>query len=409
MRLIGVRHRVKQTAKGEARPTMVAIKDGDHLVTHELADDQAELDFLLHLFPIAWRPAEEGDNPSSYQARHCKWTKDEVSGAQVLAKVPVEFEGLHRDDVVLMSLGGSGDRFAAALSRRGEEVGAKVCRVPSFHLKDLRGEAVKEDDHLNLIRIFEASADVFREMTPRDRALIRVREAYFARQEAQRARIGCEQRLRQQFIGKIFLSEEGRYPEGEVEALFDEAKANDKVFQGLLTEERQRDRDLKKVVHALPVWKIFEDIEGAGETIAAGIVSVIGDIRRFANKKKLKAFCGAHVMSDGRMPRRRAGQVANWVPNARQALHLLTDQFNRRPDSVWGQKLREYKVKLRERHPEPILVPSDPTDPKSKMVKRYTNGHIHKMALRRTATKFVEWLYREWTKLETEVPAPVLN
>ncbi len=408
MRLIGVRHRVKKTAKGEARPTMVAIKDGDRTVVHELADDQAELDFLLHLFPIAWRPAVEGDNPSLYRSRHCKWKKDKESGAEVLAQVPVEFEGLISDDTVLMSLGGSGDRFAAALSRRGEEVEAKVCRLPPFSLKELRGEVGKDDDHLNLIRIFETQPDVFREMTPRDRALIRVREAYFARQEVQRARIGCEQRLRQQFIGTIFLSEEGRYPEGEVEALFDAAKANDKVFQGLLAEEKQRDRDLKVVVHALSVWKIFEGVEGAGVAIAAGIISAVGDIRLFANEKKLKAFCGVHVLSDGRIPRRRSGQVANWSPRAKQALYLLADQFNRRPDSDWGKKLREYKVKLRAKHPEPILVSSDPSDPNSKKVKRYTDGHIHKMALWRTVTKFVEWLYREWSKLERETSTPAL-
>ncbi len=32
--------------------------------------------------------------------------------------------------------------------------------------------------------------------------------------------------------------------------------------------------------------------------------------------------------------------------------------------------------------------------------KRYTKGHIHKMAVQRTLTKFVEWLWREWWKLE---------
>ncbi|MBI4437562.1 hypothetical protein HY631_01285 [Candidatus Uhrbacteria bacterium] len=31
--------------------------------------------------------------------------------------------------------------------------------------------------------------------------------------------------------------------------------------------------------------------------------------------------------------------------------------------------------------------------------KRYTDGHIHKMALWRTVTKFVEWLADQWSEL----------
>jgi hypothetical protein len=34
--------------------------------------------------------------------------------------------------------------------------------------------------------------------------------------------------------------------------------------------------------------------------------------------------------------------------------------------------------------------------------KRYTDGHIHKMALWRTATQFVRWLFRQWWALERQ-------
>lgn len=48
MRTIGIRHRRKRTAEGEARPTMVAIKNDDGSIKElELADDQAELDFAF--------------------------------------------------------------------------------------------------------------------------------------------------------------------------------------------------------------------------------------------------------------------------------------------------------------------------------------------------------------------------
>jgi len=118
---------------------------------------------------------------------------------------------------------------------------------------------------------------------------------------------------------------------------------------------------------------------------------------------KVKHQCGVHIASDGSFPRRRAGQVANWSPQARQALYLLCDQFNRRPDSEWGQKLLAQKAKYRQTHPEPVEVEKEVTQNGKKVkktVKLYTDGHIHKMALKWCATKFVEWMSREWLRLE---------
>ncbi len=226
--------------------------------------------------------------------------------------------------------------------------------------------------------------------------LIRVREAYFARTEAMKARIGCEQRLRQRFIGRVFLTE-NMYPEGRLEDEYDSLKANDKILQALLQEERRREAELKQAVRRLTVWEeIFEPLEGVGEMIAARLVVAIGDIRRFKTDAQLKKFCGVHVLPDGKFVRRRSGEVANWHPEARQALYLLGDQFNRRPESVWGKKLREYKRRFREKYPEPVETPGAG----GRKVKKYTDGHIHKMATWRTITKFVEWLHHEWSRLE---------
>jgi hypothetical protein len=246
--------------------------------------------------------------------------------------------------------------------------------------------------------------------------MIRVKEALALRQDAQKARIGCEQRLYQSLVGQIFLSEEGRYPEGLIEDQYDKLKASDTILQGLVAEEELRHKQLERVVKSLEIWeKIFEGVKGCGPRIVAALVSAIGDIRRFAvpvdyngattpeekKKRKFSAInktlakvkhqCGAHIDQDGRFPRRRAGQLANWSPQARQALYLLCEQFNRRPDSVWGQKLITQKVKYRQAHPQVIEIDGK---------KRYTDGHIHKMALKWSATKFVEWFSREWLKLE---------
>lgn len=348
-RIIGIRHRVKRTTEGEAHPTELYILDGDFLTTQKWLDtEDDELNFV----------------------------RSEVKDGDCFATI----------------FGGSGNSFVYALSRMGEKKGAKVYRIPAFNLKTERGEQGKEDDVKLLAKLFRDKPHLFYEVRSRDEALIEVVECYRARVEAMKARIACGNRLKSAFIGRLFRNPDGHYPEGQIEDLFDAEKANDKILEALMKEERLRERELTRAIEALDVYnEVFKSVEGCGMSIAAGIISAVGDIRRFETKAKFKAFLGVHVMSDGRFPRRRGGQVSNWSPSGRQALYLFGEQMNRRPKSVWGKKLREYKLRLREKHPEVVEVGGK---------KRYTDGHIHKMALWRTITKFAEWLYNEWWKLE---------
>jgi len=357
-RIIGIRHRVKHTADNEARPTQLWFGYGSDQGLVELKAEQDELEFVRN--------------------------------------------GLESGDKVAMVLGGSGDSLAYALSRAGEEKGVRVFRIPAFLLKEMRGESDKDDDARLLADMLAAFPERFYEVRARDRALIEVVESFRARMDAMRARIACEQRLRASFIGKTFRSPDGFYPEGVLEDLFDVEKASDKILAALVAEEKGRNSDLTKALERLDVYtQIFADVEGCGMSVSAGIIAAVQDIRRFESPAKLKAFLGAHLVmdEDGEgfvFARRRRGRISNWNPDGRQALYLFADQMNRRPKSVWGLKLREYKVKFRRKHPEVVVVGGK---------KRYTDGHIHKMATWRTITKFVEWLYREWWALEGGVPA----
>lgn len=394
-RVIGIRHRVKKTADGEARPTELCIFDGNETEMLELEDDNAELDFILGRFPVSYRDAKPEDDLAALPAHHMKRRKT-PDGEK--SRIPNGHVGLMAGDVVAMTLGGSGDRLAYALSRRAEAVGATVMRIPPFDLKAGRKEGEKDGDAALLARLAAEKPHLFTKVTSRDRQGILLRESLRAREDAMKARIGCEQRLRQQLIGAVFCREDGLFPEGSIEQSFDELKANDVILKALTTEERKRERELTKIVESLDVYeKVFAGVEGAGPMIAARLIAAIGDVRKFATDAKLKAFCGAHVLKDGGFARRRSGTVSNWSPTARQALYLLGDQFNRRPNSVWGAKLREYKRKFREKHPVPVIVDGK---------KRYGDGHIHRMATWRTLTKFVEWLWREWMRIERGETSP---
>ncbi len=419
-RFIGIRHRVKQTAEGEARPTQVVILDefGKVWAAYPLEDEQAEYDFLLGKFSTYFRSLQAGEEvPSSIPDRHLKLRK--VKKGEVLPegsvtrtigrelyrvdKIACGFGGLALGDRVAMVLGGSGDYFALALARRGEELeGAYVFRMPAAKLKGLRDDASKDDDALLLAQTLQARAELFYEVRPRDREIIAVRVAFGARIDVMKARIACEQRLGKRFIGSIFCGPDGYFPEGNLEKQYDEVKANDVVLSAMLAEETRRERELEKLVKATGVWQsVIGDIEGMGWAIASRIVSGVVDIRRFPNKTKFKAFAGVHILLSGKFPRRRSGQLSNWNPDVRQALYLLGDQFNRRPGSYWGQKLLLNKAYFRRVHPEPVAD--------EKGVKKYTNGHIHKMAIWRTLSQFVMWLYREWTRYENDPERFVLD
>lgn len=465
MRIIGIRHRVKKTAEGEARPTQVVILKDGKTINLELETETDELDFVLGRFPTSFRKVENGDDISSTPFHHIKFRKlkedenvedfhaSQVAKAgktvEVAQQIPATHEGLRSGDKIAMMLGGSGDNLAFALARCGQEIGASVHRVPPFIFKRERGKegvseaTAKEQQAELLVKHFVARTGDFYEVGPRDLSLIWLRECLRSRVDAMKARIACEQRLRQHLIGATFCSPEGKFPEGDIEKQFDKAKADDKISQALTSEEAKRERELVKACEALDIYtELFKPVTGLGPMIASRIIGAVIDIRRFETKAKLRAFCGVHLLGDGRFPRRRNNEVANWNGDCRQALFLLGDQFNRRPDSEWGTKLIWAKAKYRMTHPNPILVVKngDKNEMRYELIEgqytkssngtytvtvsdngetrevkglkgtlRYTNGHIHKMATWYTLGKFIERLFKDWWNLERATARPKSN
>lgn len=463
-RQIGIRHRIKLTAAGEPRPTEVYISDlnGKKPAKYTLATETDELDFLLDRFPTKMRPVEKDDDVSVFLSHQVKWRelkKDEdwtapehqrrtvgKSRFEAMA-VPVSFDGYKPSDVALMALGGSGDRFAFALSRRGEEINAVVKRVNARILKEEREERGfdNDDDAQLLVKIAQEKPALFYQVRRRDRDLIAVREILFDRVATMRERIAAQQRLRQRCIGRVFINEDARYPEGDLEEQFDAVRANDVILTNLTDEEEKRKIELEKALAEIAVYQmIFQTVEGIGPLTAAPIIAAIGDVTRFPGEAQFKAYCGVHVQLDGTFPRSRrdygakssapasapeddeeiteetlAAEVEKvaeetkqrrgpqWNRAVRQAFYLIGDQFNRRPNTVWGIKLREYKLKFRTAHPDVMckkcgkVFSSECKKARHKTM--YTDGHIHKMGIWRTVTKFAEWLYKEWYALETRL------
>ena len=354
VRVIGVRHQRKVTTEGEPRPTELCI----------LEDGQAQRVLL-----------ETEDDELAFVKTACQTT-----------------------DTYAMVLGGSGDALAVAFARHG----ATVMRIPSFLLKQERGNADKDDDAELLAKLAVARPELFYVVSLRDQAIIRVAALWQLCEKAMQARIACGNRLQQRLVGRL-LMDEGEWPEGKFKDLVKAVKANDGVYQALDADEHRYLREMTKELERLDVYtQLFQPLEGIGPKIAARIIAAVQDIRRFPTVNACKAYCGLHVGPEGQFVRRRHGQVANYSPVGRQAFYLLTDQFNRRPKSIWGAKLLENKRRLREKHPTVEEVEKN-----GRKVKRYSDGHILKMAMWRTVTQFAVWLYFEWWKLEGGWKAPV--
>ncbi len=449
MRYIGIRHRVKKTADLEPRPTQVGIREAETTKSYNLESEQDELDFVKGVFPTAYRPIVDGEDLSGFREHQIKWRKlkDEEKPEQfapnrlvkegkktyyVATKVPVEFDGLLEGDRVAMMLGGSGDYFAFALTKRGEKVGARVYRIPPFVFDTKRTTRDKDQDCHRLAELLMQEPQLFYGVNTPDRDLIGMRIKLDERIDAMNDRIACEQRLRQRFIGEIFCSEDGEFPEGAIEKEFAALQTNDTILQTLLREEAGCERKLIKAVEGLEVYqKVFAPIDGCGPFLASRIIGDVQDVRRFKKVSRFRAYCGTHVQTwwkcaneacsklvalkrEGtpkpetcpkcngksfveyrRFPRRRNDSVANWKENSRQAFFLLaSDQAKKRPNTFYGWVLRAAKLFFRSKHERATV--------EGKLV--YSDGHIHKMGIWRTATINTDQIYLAWWKLHGGAP-----
>lgn len=402
-RLISIQHRVKFGEEKYPTELLILCRNQETKLSMETETD--ELDWLRGRFPTEYKQVENVDDLVGIYSRHIVWKKlknqEEVLGHSsdllkqegkewfLATKVPSTYDGLKAGDQVLMVLGGSGDNLAYAIARQADKIGAELYRVPAFCLP---GDKKKDVSLEALIKLWMHNREKFYRVEPRDLTIIHLREVHRARIEAMKARIGAEARLRQRLIGQVFRDEFGADFEGSIEDLFNQEKANDAVLMSLVAEEKAREKELIKTIEQVPIYQtLFKPITGVGPLTSAKIISGIVDIRRFKTASKLVKFCGVHVLEDGRFVRRRSGEVANWNNEIRQACFLLGDQMNRRQNSYWGQELLKAKARLRVIHPEVVIENGK---------KRYTNGHIHKMATWRTITRFVEHLHKTWWELE---------
>lgn len=186
------------------------------------------------------------------------------------------------------------------------------------------------------------------------------------------------------------------------------------------------------VLNMIRDWKLANSKAQDAKLLNEAITTLV-EVRKLTMRAysrgmaKFRAYCGVHLRTIDKngnpihprlqFPRKRRRSevstgLANWNNAIRQALYLLVEQANRRPESFWGKKLLENKKRFRAKHPEPEMIPSaDPKTGKDKinaktgevvLVECYTIGHIHKMAWWATAQQIANHIFNEWNKIEDE-------
>lgn len=434
-RIIGIKHGQKKKLSEDepAQPTYVYITDdtGAALGDYKLWLEDEEMDFLLGRLPVEYAKTGAETDLTPYNPRQIKWRElkpedDETSAplnlrrehrkpdsrqtvTMVATSVPVKFDGLQPDDTVITILGGSGGYYIAALAERLQQSGGKMYQLPAYVLAERAGkDRDKSKDARLLTEIFSREPNIFYFVEEQDKNLVILREAVLALLKIMRVRIACEQNIVQRLRSDAFRQAArqvksewslNQCPPGsvvnsdsDIKVLYQQALAEDGIYQGMVKIEKEAEKRVAKILKTLPVYQeVFEPIERLGTRIAMRIITAVVDIRRFPTLPKFWKFCGVHV-ENGIFPRKRKGQRFPGNPLARQAFYLfVADQCNKAPASHWGKVLRAYKVKFRAVHPEVVVVQGK---------KRYTDAHIHKMGIWRTATKVAEYIYKRWRWME---------
>lgn len=120
----------------------------------------------------------------------------------------------------------------------------------------------------------------------------------------------------------------------------------------------------------------LKHVKGVGPLLSASLMANIGSPERFNTVGQLWAYCGEHVI-DGKAPRRKKGNKANWNSNLRMTLFKAASSFIKY--DCFGRKLYdEYKL---------FYIERDSIEPK---------WQPHKRAMRRVAKDFSRCLYLAW-------------
>jgi hypothetical protein len=220
---------------------------------------------------------------------------------------------------------------------------------------------------------------------PRLRILV---ESY---QDTQKLRIASFNRLNMYSkLGLLTSLQEAKLGE-----MVSDLKAEERKLQGMMEQELEE----------IPVWQWLRTIKGMGPAMAAGLIAWIDDIGKAPHVSSLWRYAGLHV-EDGRAPRRKRGEKADWNPRLRTHMWKITKQILMAKDPFyygWYKEFKEREVEKCKKNGIRIVPASKlPT----KGGKKYeppgviSQGHVENRARRKVAKLLLAHLWHVWREME---------
>lgn len=188
----------------------------------------------------------------------------------------------------------------------------------------------------------------------------------------------------------------------------DDAKMNKDIEKAFKSLSRNFIKEATKELQKYPIYTEFlVNIKGIGKNTAPGLISYIGDINKFPTVSKLWAYAGLHL-KDGKAPKLRKGQNANWNGKFRSLLlGIVADSFIKQRTPKYRNIYDKEKEKLSKKEYPVGYLHKDFNFKKKKGGYCYketdtklTKLHIDKRARRKMMQIFVRDLYNKWKEIE---------
>lgn len=116
-------------------------------------------------------------------------------------------------------------------------------------------------------------------------------------------------------------------------------------------------KQLRRQLKTMPVFTEFLDpIKGVGPAVSSGLLSLVGDFDRFPRVSSMWKYFGLDVR-DGKAPRRKKGEVANWSQAGRSLLlGVLADSFVKHRTPIYRDIYDREKAKQLPLVERPIIA-----------------------------------------------------
>ena len=115
--------------------------------------------------------------------------------------------------------------------------------------------------------------------------------------------------------------------------------------------------------------------------MASGLISYIGDPKKFKDPSHLWAYAGLHVI-DGKAAKRAKGQQSNWNTKLKTLCWLVGESFVKQKNSKYRDLYDQFRSFYDLKFPEE------------------SKGHQYAMAKRKVVKIFLVHLWSEWCNLE---------